>query len=345
MLREKTSALLVVTLLATLAGLNHTASAADPQYKLLKQIPIGGASGWDYLFADSVGRRLYVTHGTKVVVIDIDKDKPVGDILDTPGVHGFVAAPELKRGFSSNGQENKSSIVDLETLKTISKVPTGGNPDALLYEPTSGEVWIFNGRTNSATVIDAKTGKVIVESIPVGGRPESGVADEHNVYVNLENKDEVAVIDIKEHKVTANWPIAPATAATGLALDAKLHRLIIGGSNSKMVMMDSTNGKVIASVDCGQGVDAAAFDPETHLAFVSAGGSGTVTVAKVEADKLTVVQTLTTERGARTMTVDTKTHRIYLITATFKAPAPGDAGASRRPTMEPNSAVILVYGP
>jgi DNA-binding beta-propeller fold protein YncE len=232
-------------------------------------------------------------------------------------VHGFIPVPDLKRGFSSNGQENKCSIVDLETLKTISKVPTGGNPDALLYEPKSGEVWVFCGRGKCATVFEAKTGKVIAAEIPLGGKPETGVADADagRVYVNLEDKNEIAVLDLKEHKLLEKWPIAPGEAATGMAFDASTHRLIVGCGNSKMLLIDSTNGKVVQAIDCGAGVDAAAFDPGTHLGYVSAGGSGTVTVAKVEADKLTVVQTLTTERGARTMTVDTKTHRIYLSNA------------------------------
>jgi DNA-binding beta-propeller fold protein YncE len=173
---------------------------------------------------------------------------------------------------------------------------------------------------------------VIAEGIALEGKPETGVADPEagRVYVNIENKNEVAVVDVKDHKVVARWPIAPGEAASGMAIDPKLHRLIIGCGNSKMVMMDSTNGKVVSVVDCGQGVDAAAFDPETHLGFVSAGGSGTVTVAKVEADKLTVVQTLTTERGARTMTVDEKTHRIFLSNA-----------KSRTDT---NSFKVLIYG-
>jgi DNA-binding beta-propeller fold protein YncE len=266
------------------------------------------------------------------VVIDTDQDKIVGNIPDTPGIHGFVTAPELQRGFSSNGQENKSSIIDLTNLKLVKKVPTGPNPDAILYEPKSATVWTFNGRGQSATVYDAKTGNVIEPEIKLGGKPETGVADPDagRVYVNIENKNEVAVIDMKEHKVVANWPIAPGESASGLAFDPALHRLIIGCGNSKMVMMDSADGKVVASVDCGQGVDAAAFDPETHLGFVSGGGSGTVTVARVEPDKLTVVQTLPTERGARTMTVDAKTHRIYLANAKSRTDA--------------NSFKVLVYG-
>jgi len=331
MLRSELVWLILCACIVAIA-VSQRARAADPQYKPVTQIQIGGGSGWDYLSADAVGRRLYVTHGTKVVVIDMDQNKVVGEIVDTPGVHGFVAVPDLKRGFSSNGQENKASIVDLETLKTISKVPTGANPDAILYEPKSAEVWTFNGRGRSATAFEAKTGKVITAAIALDGKPETGVADAdaNRVYVNLEDKNSIAVIDIKEHKVVANWPIAPGTGATGLAIDQALHRLIVGCGNSKMVMMDSTNGKVVASVDCGQGVDAAAFDPGTHLGFVSGGGSGTVTVAKVEADKLTVVQTLTTERGARTMTVDTKTHRIYLSNAKSRTDA--------------TSFKVLVYG-
>jgi DNA-binding beta-propeller fold protein YncE len=318
--------------LVLVAGLANWSAGAEPKYKLIKQIQIGGGSGWDYLFAEPETKRLYVTHGTKVMVIDTQGEKVIGSITDTPGVHGFVPVPELKRGFSSNGQENKSSVVDLETLKTMMKVPTGPNPDAILYEPKSGEVWTFNGRGQSATAFDAKTGKVVAESIPLEGKPETGVADPDagRIYVNLENKDAIAVIDVKEHKVLETWPIAPGASATGMAIDRSLHRLIVGCGNSKMLLVDSGNGKVVASVDCGQGVDAAAFDPETHLAFVSAGGSGTVTVAKVEADKLTVVQTLTTERGARTMTVDSKTHRIYLSNAKSRTDA--------------NSFKVLVYG-
>ena len=317
---------------ALIATTTRGAWAADPQYKLLKEIPIGGGGGWDYLTADPAGHRLYVAHGTKVIVIDTAQDKVVGEVTDTPGVHGFAVAPDLKRGFSSNGQENKASIVDLDTLKTIEKVATGPNPDAILFEPKSGEVWTFNGRGMSATAFDAKSGKVLADAIPLGGKPETGVADAdaNRVYVNIEDKSEIEAVDIKEHKVVAHWPIAPGAMATGLAIDPMLHRLIIGCGNSKMVLMDSTNGKVVASADCGQGVDAAGFDPGTHLGFVSGGGSGTVTVAKVEADKLTVIQTLTTERGARTMAVDTGTHRIYLANAKSRTDA--------------TSFKVLVYG-
>ena len=319
---------------------------ADGPYHFLKEIPVGGEGGWDYLSVDQVGRRLYVSHATKVVVIDIDKNELVGEIADTPGIHGVALAPELKRGFTSNGRENKAGIVDLETLKTLSKVDTGQNPDGMLYEPARQEVYMFNGRGKSATVFEAKTG-AIVATIPLSGKPEFAAADVQagRVYNNIEDKSEVAVIDTKTHQVVATWPIAPGEEASGMAIDAEHHRLFLGCGNKLMVMMDSTNGKVVATVPIDQGVDANAFDPGTQLAFASC-GAGTVTIAKEETpDKLTVLQTLTTERGSRTMTLDPKTHNIYLASAKFEAQPEQAPGAPRqRPKMVPGSFKILVYG-
>jgi len=326
-MRTSLSVLALAAAVATVVGLTQTSFAqgapANPQYKKLKDIAIGGANNWDYLRADPENHRLYIAHQTKVEVIDTAEDKKIGEITNTPGVHGVAIANDLKRAFTSNGQGNNVSIIDLEskddagkpTFKLIGElVKTGPNPDAIMYDEKSGEVWTSNGGRNnySATVIDAKTGKVLVDAIPLGGKPETGAIDPEakRAYINIENKNEVVEVDQKEHKVLNHWPIAPADGPTGLVLVPDLHRLVVGAS--KMVLMDSTNGKVVATLDCGNGVDAAAYDPGTHLAFVSAGGNGTVTVAKVEADKLTLVQTLTTERGARTMTVDTKTHKIYL---------------------------------
>jgi len=327
MLRFRLASLLAVAVFAVGASATF---GADPQYKKIKDIAIGGAGGWDYLYADADMQRLYVSHGTKIVVVDSKEDKVIGEITNTPGVHGFAFANDLKRGFSSNGSANTSSVIDLDskdaggkpTFKELMQVKTGGNPDAIMYDAKSGEVWTCNGRANTFTAFEAKTGKIISDGVALGGKPETGQIDfaANRAFINIENKNEVVEIDLKEHKVLSHWPLAPATGPTGMALVSDLHRLIIGCS--KMVMMDATNGKIVATLDCGSGVDAAAYDPGTHLAFVSAGGSGTVTVAKVEADKLTLVQTLTTERGARTMTVDPKTHKIYLANAptatTFK---------------------------
>ena len=318
--------------------------AAEPSYHLLKEIPVGGEGGWDYASVDTGGRRLYVSHGTKVVVVDIDKDEIVGEVTDTPGVHGFAIAPELGRGFSSNGQESKASIVDLKTLKTLSKVETGPNPDAILYEPGQKEVYTFNGRGKSATVFDANTGKVVA-TVELSGKPEFAVADPkaRRVYCNIEDKNEVAVIDTQKHQVVATWPIAPGEEASGMAFDAEHHRLFLGCGNKLMVMMDGSTGKIVSTVPIGQGVDANVFDPGTQLAFASC-GEGTVAIAHQDSpDKLTVVQTLKTERGARTMTLDPKTHRIFLASEKFEPSPAGTPG--QRPKMIPGSFKVLVYGP
>jgi YVTN family beta-propeller protein len=319
---------------------------ADGPYHLLKEIPVGGDGGWDYLSVDEAGRRLYVSHATKVVVINLDKDVVAGDIANTPGVHGLAVAPDLQRGFTSNGRSNTASIVDLKTLTTLSQVDTGQNPDGMLYEPGRQEVYMFNGRGQSATVIDAKAGKVVA-TIPLGGRPEFAAADPKagRVYNNIEDKNEVVAIDTKTHQVVNHWPIAPGEGASGMAIDVAHHRLFLGCGNKSMVMMNSENGKIVGSVPIGQGVDANEFDPGTQYAFASC-GTGTVTIAHEDApDKLTVVQTLATERGSRTMALDPKTHKIYLGAAKYEAPAEGaPAGGRGRPRMVPGTFKILVYG-
>ena len=320
-------------------------SGADGSYKFRKEIPVGGEGGWDYLTVDQAARRLYVSHGLKVVVIDIDEEKVVGEIADTPGVHGIAVAPKLGLGFTSNGRENKASIFDLKTLKTNAKVDTGENPDAILYEDGQEEVYTFNGRGNSATVIDAKAGKAVA-TIPLGGKPEFAQADSKagRVYDNLEDKSAVVVIDTKTHQVLNTWPIAPGEEPSGLAFDAEHQRLFVGCGNKLMVMMDSTNGKVVANVPIGQGVDATKFDPGTKLAFCSC-GDGTVTIAQeTSPEKLTVVQTLKTEPRARTMALDPTTHRIYLASAKFGAATDQPSGGKKgRPSMVPGTFKVLVY--
>lgn len=317
---------------------------AEEPYHFIKEIPVGGEGGWDYLTVDSSAQRLYVSHATKVVVIDLTTDKVIGEITNTPGVHGIAIAPDLGKGLVTCGRENKAAIVDLKTLQTISKVDTGANPDGMLYDPAQKEFYTFNGRGNSATVIDANSGRLSIKAanIALGGKPEFPQVDSAvgRIYVNLEDKSEVAVIDTKTRQVITNWPLAPGEEPSGMAQDVKNHRLFIGCGNQKMVMVDSTNGKVLATVPIGGGVDANAFDAGTGLAFASC-GDGTTTIAHEDApDKLTVVQTLKTERGARTMALDPKTHKIYLASATFDAPAAGQ----RRGRMVTDSFKILVYG-
>lgn len=323
--------------------------AAEEQsnYKFIKSIPIGGEGGWDYLSIDAKARKLYVTHASKIVIVDLTQDKVVGEIADTPGVHGFAVAPELGRGFSSNGAESRVSIVDLKTFKTIAKVETGENPDAILYESTRSEVYAFNGRGKSATVINAKSNNVVA-TVPLSGKPEFAAADGlgERVFCNIEDKNEVAVIDMKTHAVTATWPLSPGEEPTGMVFDAVHHRLFAGCHNKLMTMLDSDTGKVVAKAPIGAGVDACAFDDAKQLAFASC-GDGTVTIAKEEGlDKLTVVQTLRTEPGARTMALDPGTHRIYTCTAqiapdTGPSPSPGE---HRRPNYVPGTFHVLVYG-
>ena len=256
-------------------------------------------------------------------MIDTATDTVVGEIADTPGVHGIAIAPALKRAFVSDGRANQVSIVDTGTLATLSKVNAGKNPDAIIYEAGQNEVYAFNGRSNSATVIAAGTGQVVA-TVPLPGKPEFAAADPAagRVYNNLEDKNQVAVIDTKTHQVVAVWPIAPGESASGMALDAANHRLFLGCDNKVMIMMDSTTGKVVGSAPIGDGVDANAFDPGTGYAFSSNGEDGNVTVAHEDSPgQLTVVQTLETAPRARTMMVDPATHKIYLSTAEFVAPA------------------------
>jgi len=317
---------------------------ADSPYHLLKEIAVGGEGGWDYLASDDAAQRLYVSHGTKIVVIDTGTDSVVGEIADTPGVHGFAIAPDLQRGFSSNGQEAKASIVDLKTLKTVAKVRAGENPDAIVYASGPHEVYTFNGKGRSATVFDANTGHVTA-TIALPGKPEFAAYDPVAglLYDNIEAKNEVVVIDTKTHRIVKTWPISPGQEASGMAIDLEHHRLFIGCHNQLMLMMDGTNGKVVASVPIGERVDANAFDPRAQLAF-SSNGDGTLTIAHEDAPgKLTVIQNLITQKGARTMAIDLKTQKLYLATAQFEVPAAGEPTPAR-PKPVPGTFKILVYG-
>ena len=341
---------LALTLIFTMLPSTFTRAEEGP-YHFIAKIDIGGEGGWDYASVDPDARRLYVTHATRVVVIDLDKNKVVGEVTDTPGVHGFAIAADLGLGFTSNGRENKAGIVDLKTLETKMKVDTGANPDAVLYVPGVQEVYTFNGFGKSATVFEAKTGKVVA-TIPLPGKPEFAQLDPKagRIYNNIEDTGEVVAIDIKTHEIVAKWPIAPGEEASGMAIDLATHRLFLGASNSLMVMMDSTTGNVVTTVPIGPGVDANSFDPATKLVFASCGGDGTVTIAREDSpDKLTVVQKLQTARGSRTMTLDPKTHNIYLASMDFETPAaaasqPAPDQRPPRPKPVPNSFKVLVYG-
>jgi YVTN family beta-propeller protein len=314
---------------------------------MAEEIPIGGEGGWDILTIDTTTHRLYLSHSTKVAVVDLVKNAVIGEITGTPGVHAFVAVPALQRGFSSNGKESKSSVVDLATLKTVSKIDTGSNPDAIVYEPRHREVYVFNHTGNSATVINAKA-MTVSATIQLDGNPEFAAVDENaeRIYCNIEDKSEVAVIDTGKHEVVAHWPLAPGEEPSGIALDERHHRLFSTCHNKLMVMLDTDTGKAIATAPIGAGVDGCEFDESSRLVFASC-GDGTTTIAKEEMpNKLTVVQVLNTERGARTMVLDRTTHRIYLPTAQFaQTPSPSPGASPARPAVVPNTLKLLVYGP
>jgi YVTN family beta-propeller protein len=319
-------------------------SSSASGYHLADTIQVGGEGGWDYVFADADGGRLYVSHATKVVVIDTATDKVIGEIPNTNGVHGIAIAGGTGRGFISDGRDNAVTIFDTKTLKPLGTVPTGKNPDAIIYDPASKRVFAFNGGSANATVIDAADGKV-AGTIELGGKPEFAVADgKGNVFVNLEDKSEVVAIDSAKMAVKSHWSIAPGEEPSGLALDQKTMRLFIAGGNKKMIVMDAASGKVLADLPTGDGTDAAAFDPGTKLAFAS-NGEGTLTVVSEDGkDRFAVKEVVKTQRGARTMAVDIRTHKIYLPTAQFgPPPAPTPERPRPRPTIVPNSFVILVY--
>jgi DNA-binding beta-propeller fold protein YncE len=334
-----------LTVLAAATISARPLAAADGDYHLLKKVVLGGEGFWDYLICDSDARRVYISRGSHVMVVDADSYAVVGDIPGTDGVHGIALAPELGRGFTSNGRTSTVTIFDLKTLKVLGTAPTGEGPDAIVYDPASKRVFTFNGHGGSSTAIDAASGTV-AGTITLGGRPEFAAADgQGHVYNNLEDKSELLQIDSQKLTITARWPLAPGDSPSGLAIDRDHRRLFAGCHNQMMVVMDADNGKVLATPAIGQGVDANGFDPGTQLAF-SSNGDGTLTLVHEDSpDKFTPVASVSTQRGARTMAVDTKAHRIFLVTAEFKpAPAPTADQPRPRPQAVPGSFTLLVVG-
>ena len=329
---------LVLTALIGLFG-SSVAHAAPPGYHILKKIPIGGDGGWDYLTMDSVARRLYVARATRVMVIDIDDGKLVGEIPNTQGVHGVALVPKRNRGFTSNGTDNSVTVFDLKTLKETARIKVGQKPDAILYDPETSRVYTCNGTSKDMTAIDAETEKV-VGTIKLEGRPETAVSDEKGrLFVNLEDTSELLAIDARNLKVLHRWPLAPGEEPTGLAIDLAGHKLFSTCHSGKMMVLDTESGSIVSSPTIGKGTDAAVYDVERELAF-SSNSDGTLTVVQKDAaGKYEAVENVKTQTGAKTMALDMKTHNILLATATVKA----GTGGGRR-SYEPGSFVILVVG-
>ena len=316
--------------------------APAQQFKVTDRVKLGGEGFWDYLTYEQDGQRLFITRGSHVMVVDAKTLKVSGDIPDLSGIHGVALALELNRGFVSNGGDDTVTVFDLGTLKKLDSIKVGERPDAILYEPFSKHVFTFNARSHDATVVDAATGKV-VGTVPLGGKPEFPASDgKGKLYVNIEDKSQIAEVDVTRNSVLNTWSISPCQEPSALALDAEHHRLFAGCDNKMMAVVDSDSGKVVTTVPIGEGVDAGRFNSNTQQVFMSC-GEGVLTIVHEDSpDKYTVQQSLPTAKGARTMALDSKNNVAYLVTAQRedKPAAPG-----QRPAMVPGSFELIVAKP
>jgi DNA-binding beta-propeller fold protein YncE len=282
-------------------------------YKITRHIAVGGEGGWDYLTFDADAHRLYIARATRVMVVDTETGKQVGEISDTSGVHGVALVPKLGLGVTSNGKADTASIFELKTLKTVATVKTGNKPDAILFDDASGYVLTFNGKSNNITVIDPQKA-LAVDTIALPGRPETGVTDgKGRVFVNLEDKNSIAVLDLKTKKVLNTWSLDGCDEPTGLSMDRKNRRLFSGCHNGVLVVVDADSGKNLQKLSVGKGVDATAFDAQAHLVFTS-NGEGSISIIHQDApDGYRNAATVTTLQGAKTMAFDPAHHRLYTV--------------------------------
>jgi DNA-binding beta-propeller fold protein YncE len=344
-MRKTNWAALLVLCTVALATIAAAPAPQGSGYHLLKKVVLGGDGGWDYLSADPMSHRLFISRGTHIVVVDMD-GAVVGDVPNVQGTHGAQLVPEIGRGFSSNGRSNSVTIFDLKTLAPINevKLPAADGPDGFMYDPASKSVFVFNAKSKDATAVNAKTGEV-AGTVPLGGKPEAATADgAGHAWVNIEDKAQLVEFDTKEFKVLNTSPLATCEEPTGMAIDTAHKRLFIG-CHSKVMLVADYSGKVVASLPIGQGVDAASFDPATQFAFASC-GDGTITIAHEDSpDKYTVVETISTQRGARTMALDTANHRVFTVTADFNPPpAATPDNPNPRPVPVSGTFTLLVYG-
>jgi DNA-binding beta-propeller fold protein YncE len=335
--------------LSSLLAASHLPAAPQSTggsgYHLVKKIKLGGAGGWDYLEVDPATHRLFISRGTHVIVVDPEQGKIVGDIPDTKGVHGIAPADEFNKGYTTNGGTSDSTMFDLTSLKVLGNTKTDKDSDAVIYDPFSKRVFTFNGDANTASAIDAASGK-LVSTFPLGGGPEFGATDDKgNIFVNLEDKSSLVKFDAKTLKIENTWPLAPCESPSGLAIDAAHEILVVGCHNKLMAFVDGNTGKVLGTVPIGQGVDANRFDPATGYAFASC-GDGTLTIAHEDTPtNFSLVEMIQTQRGARTMALDYATHAVYLVTAEFgPTPAATAANPRPRPAMLPDTFTLLIYG-
>lgn len=330
-----------------LAGICLCIVAADvpstTSYHLVHSFLLGGDGSWDYLTFDQSGSRLFIARSNRVMVVDPVKGSLIAEIPGTDGVHGVALAPDLGKGFTSNGRTNSVTMFDLQTLAPTESISIWGNvPDAIVYESASQRVLTFNGRSNDATIIDAKTG-IAVATVALGGRPEFAAADGNGtVFSNLVDLSQVVAIDVRNARVVSRWPLAPCEHPAGMAMDQRSRRLFIGCGNQMMAIVNADTGKLLATLPIGKGSDAIGFDPDANLAF-SSNGDGTLTVVHEDsADQFSVVQNADSKMYARTMAVDPKRHALYLVTAQMdEAPGANPSGPPRR-TVRPGTFSLFV---
>ena len=348
-MRGHAQAVLALTggaVLSGLMGIAAAAAAAQPvTYAVAEKWPLPGDGGWDYLSVDPAAHLLYQSRATHVAIVDIVSGKIVGDIADTPGVHGIALAADLGRGYISAGTTNRVKVFDLRTRAVIDNIAVGAKPDAILYDPYTHRVVAFNGGSDNASVIDTAT-NTVAETIALGGGPEFAQSDAAgHLYVNLEDKNQLAVIDMAALKVTARWTLPGCDGPSGLALDVAHQRSFSVCSNAVMTILDTHDGRALATLPIGHGVDGAQFDPDSQNAF-SSNGEGTLTVVhESDPEHFAVIQTLVTAKGARTIALDPVTHRLYLPTASFGPVAQASGGSRPRPPILPGSFVVLVVAP
>jgi DNA-binding beta-propeller fold protein YncE len=332
-----TLGLAVSVLLAEFARAVPPAAQASG-YHIVKKIVTGGTEGWDYITMDSDARLAYIGREDHVDVVNVDEGKIVGKVIGLEGTSGLFPIPEFGRGYAMNGDAGTVVIVDLKTLAKIGSVKAGKDPDSFTYEPVTKRMFVMNSSSANATAINAKDG-TLAGTVALGGQPEAAVSDgKGKVYVNITDKDEIVEVDGQTLKVTQRWPLVQGTGPSGLAIDRKNRRLFSACDNQRMVIMNADNGKVIAALRTGAGTDGAGFDPETGNAFASAGGAGTLTIIHEDSpDRFKVLEEIDTQSGARTMTVDMKTHNVLTVTARHGHGATHDK-------VLPDTFVILVVG-
>jgi DNA-binding beta-propeller fold protein YncE len=322
-------------------------AAGGGEYRILEQFTLGGAAGWDYLSIDSAENRLFISRSDRVMVVNPRDGSLIATIPDTQGVHGIALAPDLGKGFTSNGRADTVTAFDLKTLKPTGTIEVGGrNPDAILYDGASRKLYTFNGLSQDISVIDPLKGTIITR-IPAGGKPEFAATDgKGRIFVNIEDKSQIRAIDSSNAKLLATWSLPNCEKPTGLALDVHRKRLFSVCANGLLVVTDASSGKHIAEVPIGRGPDAATFDPERGLIFSANGQDGTLTVIhEDDADRYTVVGNVVTQKSARTMALGAATHRVYLVAAQFgPTPAPTVDMPHPRPIVLDGSLKVLVIG-